>query len=156
MAFTASAMFRALPADMLANTAPFDLDTDVPKAALYGNTGTPDKDVAAALTAYNTGQWVTANEVFHAGQWSQGGVALSGTSLNVGTSGVVFYDAADTQSGSAATLSSVYGTEVYDDTLTTPVADQGLCFNYFGGVQAVTLGTFTIIWNALGILRFTV
>jgi hypothetical protein len=44
---------------------------------------------------------------------------------------------------------------VYDDTRTTPVADQGLSFNYFGGANSVTSGTFTIVWNSAGVLALT-
>jgi hypothetical protein len=44
---------------------------------------------------------------------------------------------------------------VYDDTIATPVANQGLCYNYFGGTQSVTGGLFTIVWNASGILAVT-
>lgn len=155
MAWTNSKMFRATFADVFDNTTALDLGTDVPKAAMYNNTITPDQNVASASTAYNVGQWATAQEVFQAGQFAQGGVALAGTTLNSGTSGVVFYDANDTASGSAATLTNATGALVYDDTLTTPVADQGICYNYFGGPNSVTAGTFTIVWNANGIWRAT-
>ena len=53
------------------------------------------------------------------------------------------------------TLTNAYGCLVYNDTVTTPVADQGLCFNYFGGANSVTSGTFTVVWNASGIFAFT-
>lgn len=155
MAWSNSKMFRATVADVFDNTTALDLGTDVPKVALYNNSITPDQNVTSANTAYNVGQWATAQEVFQAGQWAQGGVALAGTSLNSATSGVVFYDANDTASGAAATLASVYGCLVYDDTLTTPVADQGICFNYFGGTNSVTNGTFTVVWHANGIWRAT-
>lgn len=155
MAWTNSKIFRAFLADVLDNTTAIDLGADVPKVALYNNTPTPDNDVTAANSAYNVGQWATAQEVFQAGQWAQGGVALSGTSLNSGTADTVFYDASDTPSGSAATLAGVFGCLVYDDTIATPVADQGLTYNYFGGTNSVTNGTFTVVWNANGIFRFT-
>jgi hypothetical protein len=148
-------MFRALVADVFDNTTAVDLGSDIPKVALYNNTITPDQNVTSANSAYNVGQWATAQEVFQAVQWPQAGVALAGTSLNSATSAVVFYDANDTASGSAATLASVFGCLVYDDTLTTPVADQGICYNYFGGTQSVTNGTFTVVWNANGIWRAT-
>jgi hypothetical protein len=135
--------------------APFDLDSDTFKVALYNNTPTPDNDVTSANSAYNVGQWVTANEVFQAGQWAQGGVALTSPTVNTGTADVVFWDAADTASGSAATLANVFGCLVYDDTLTTPVADQGVCYNYFGGTNSVTNGTLTVVWHANGIWRAT-
>lgn len=155
MAFTASKVFRQAVADMAGNTAALDFDTDTIKAALYNNTGTPDQNVTAANSAYAVGQWIVGNEVSHVGQWAVAGVALASKVIDVATSGVVMLDAADTASGAAATLANVYGCLIYDDTLTTPVADQGLCYNYFGGVQSVTSGTFTIQWSANGIMRFT-
>lgn len=155
MAWTDSRIFRQAVADMFGNVAAMDLDADTFRVVLYNNTITPDNDVTAANSAYNVGQWVTAQEVFQAGQWAQAGVALSGVTLNAGTADVVFFDATDPSSGTAATLANVYGMLCYDDTLTTPVADQGLTYNYFGGVQSVTNGQLTIVLNALGILRIT-
>jgi len=161
MAWSGSAIFRQWIADCLTRTqTSLNFGTDVPKAALYNNSITPDNNVTAALSAYNAGtsQWLTANEVSQAGQWATGGVALSGTSGTThfnDTSSAVWYTASNTASGSAATLANVYGTLVYDDTLTAPVADQGICFNYFGGVQSVTSGTFTVVWHANGIWRIT-
>jgi hypothetical protein len=155
MAWADSKIFRPTLADVLGNVCAMDLDADSFKVALYNNTITPDNDVTSANSAYNVGQWATAQEVYEAGQWAQAGVALASQSLNSATADVVFFDAADTASGSAATLANVYGCLVYDDTLTTPVADQGLCYNYFGGVNSVTSGTFTVVWHANGILRIT-
>jgi len=155
MAWTNSKIFRPFFADVFGNVGAFDLDTDVTKAALYNNTGTPDNDVTAALSAYNAGQWVVANEVTEAGQWAAGGIALASPVINTGTADVVFFDAADTVSGAAADLANVFGCLVYDDTLTTPVADQGVCYNYFGGANSVVNGTFTVQWNVLGVLRIT-
>jgi hypothetical protein len=155
MAWTNSRFFRATYADVFDNTTAVDLGSDVPKVALYNNTITPDQNVTSANTAYNVGQWVTAGEVSQAGQWAAGGVAVSGTSLNSATSGVVFYDTNDTASASAFTGSSITGCLVYDDTLTTPVADQGLSFHYFGGSNSITAGTFTVIWNSNGHWRAT-
>lgn len=155
MAWTNSKIFRPYLADVLDNTTAMDLGADTPKVALYNGTITPDNDVTSANSAYNVGQWATAQEVFEAGQWAQGGVALASTSLNSGTADTVFYDAADTASGSAADLASVNGCLVYDDTITTPVADQGISYNYFGGANSVVNGTFTVIWHANGIFRMT-
>lgn len=155
MAWTDSRLFRAFLADVLDNTTGVDLGSDVPKVALYNNTITPDNDVTSANSAYNAGQWATAQEVYESGQWAQGGVALASTVLNSGTADTVFYDAADTASGSAADLASVYGCLVYDDTITTPVADQGISYNYFGGSNSVVNGTFTVVWHANGIFRIT-
>lgn len=156
MAWSGSKIFRPYLADVISNTAAFDLDTDTVKSALYDNDITPDNDVTSANSAYNVGQWVTTgNEVFEAGQWAQGGVALTGQTVNSGTADVVFFDANDTASGSAADLANVYGCLDYDDTLTTPVADQGICYRYFGGANSVVNGLFTVVHHASGIFRIT-
>jgi hypothetical protein len=154
-----SRIFRAVITDLLKNQntvgSALNLDLDVPKCALFNNSVTPDVDAASASTAYNTGTWLVANEVSHAGQWAAGGVALASAAVSNPSTGVVMYDAADTASGAAATLASVFGCLVYDDTLTGTVADQGLSFNSFGGAQSITAGTFTVVWNVTGVLRIT-
>ena len=63
--------------------------------------------------------------------------------------------AANLAGGGTVTLANAYGILVYDFTITSPQS-QGLCFNYFGGTQSVTLGTFTIVWNGSGIATITV
>lgn len=155
MAWTNSRIFRSYVADSFCRTEPFDLNSDAFKAALFNNTITPDQNAASASCAYNTGQWLVANEVSQVGQWAAAGVALSGVVVDTGTAGVVFFDALDTASGSAFTGSGIYGTLVYDDTVTTPVADQGVTYNYFGGAQQVTSGSLTIQWHVNGIMRYT-
>lgn len=156
MAWTNSKVFRPLIGDMFTNVAALDLDTDTIKAALYNNSVTPDKDATAANSAYNVGTWANTNEVSSSSQWAAGGVALASKVVDVATSGVIMFDAADTASTSGATLLLVFGVLVYEDTLTTPVADQGVSFNYLGGTNSVTAGTFTVIWNTNGVLRVTV
>ncbi len=153
MAWSASKIFTAFVKDSIDNTTAFDLGADVPKVALYNNSITPDQTVTSANSAYNAGQWATANELSNGG-WSAGGLAL-GSPTWTSSSNVCTYDATDTANGSAATISGAFGALVYDDTLTTPVADQGISYHYFGGTQSVTSGTFTIVWNASGILTVT-
>lgn len=155
MAWSASKIFRAYVKDVIDNTTAMDLGADVPKASLHNNSITPDQDVASASSAFNAGVWTTTNEVTDATNWVSGGRALASTSLDASVAGTVFYDAADTAGGGTVTISGAFGTLVYDDTITTPVADQGICFNYFGGTQSVTAGTFTIVWHANGIFRIT-
>lgn len=155
MAWSNSKVFRQYIADMIGNTAALDYDADTIKVALYNNSITPDNDVTAANSAYNVGQWALANELSESGQWAAGGVALGTKTVDVSVADQVTVDAADTASGSAADLAAVYGCLVYDDTLTTPVADQGMCYNYFGGSNSVVNGTFTIVWSASGIMRYT-
>jgi hypothetical protein len=88
-----------------------------------------------------------------------GGVALGTKTLTTPSTGVFMFDAADVAPGGTVTLSGVMGCLVYDDTITAGtggIADQGVCYNFFGGAQSVTAGTFTIIWHANGIFRITV
>ena len=156
MSWSNSKIFATFVKDAMDRTNPFDIDTDTVKAALYNNTGTPDNTVTAANSAYAVGQWVVGNEVSHVGNWAVGGIAITTKAVTVSTTTIKF-DGDDTPSStSAATLANVYGCLVYDDTLTTPVADQGICYNYFGGVQSVTVGSFTIVWNAAGIFTISV
>lgn len=156
MAFgSSSAVFVRYMKDIMDRTSAMDVDGDAYKAALFNNTGTPDKTVASASTGFNTGQWTTTNEVTDATNWVSGGRSLASVTFTI-ASNVLTFDASDTAGGGNVTLSNAYGCLVYDDTITTPVADQGVCFNSFGGANSVTAGTFTIVWNASGIYAITV
>lgn len=159
MAWSNSKVFVRYIKDSLDATISQDIDANTFKAALYDNSFTPDNTVSSANSAYGAGVWATtgsqtgSTQVYHTGQWAQGGVALANVTWTV-SSATVTFDADNTASGSAATLSNVYGALVYNDTLAAPVADQGLCYNYFGGTNAVTAGTLTVVWNASGIAAF--
>jgi hypothetical protein len=156
MAWSNSKVFQQFIEDTILNVAAFDLDSDTFLVALYDNDITPDNDVSAANSAYNVGQWASSgNEQFEAGQWAQGGVALASPTVSVATADVVYWDATDTASGSAADLSNVYGCLIYDDTLASPVANQGVAYVYFGGANAVVNGTLTVSWHSNGIIRWT-
>jgi hypothetical protein len=153
MAWSNSKIFSATIEDIFENTTALDADSDAWKAALFDNTITPSQTVASASTAYNAGVW-NAGGVFDVTGWPAVGrplVVTSGFASNVYT-----FDSADTVSvNSTTTLVNAYGCLIYDDTLAAPVADQGLCYNYFGGANTVTSGTFTIVWNASGIAFLT-
>ena len=160
MAWANSKVFGALIEDTLENTSAIDLNSDTFKAALYDNDITPTEIAASADTAYNAGQWTAAgNEVADGTNWDAGGEPLTSvTSERAGVTGshVYTFNAADTpQGGATTTLAGVHGCLVYSDTIATPVADQGVCYNYFGGAQGVTAGTFTIVWNASGIFSIS-
>ena len=156
MAWTNSKIFMAFIEDVLENTTAMDLNSDTFKAALYDNDVTPSQTVASNVTAYNTGQWTAAgNEVADGTEWDAGGEPLTGVTSGF-ASNVYTFDATDTPSGgTSATLANVFGCLVYDDTITTPVADQGVSYHYFGGTNSVTDGQFTIVWNASGIFTLT-
>ena len=152
MAWSASKIFVAFIEDALENTDAKNIVSDTMKAALYDNDITPDNTVATANTVYNAGQWTASgNEVADGTEWDAAGEPLTGVTF-APTANVLKFDAADTPSGgTSATLANVFGCLVYDDT----VSDRGLCYNYFGGTNSVTDGTFTIVWNAAGIFTLT-
>ena len=158
MAWTDSRVFRAYVTDLVDNTTAMDWVTDASvKAALYNNTTAPDKDATSANSAYNVSTWTSTNEVSDGANWGAGGVAVTGRTITNPSSGIIQMSAANTPSTtSTATLAAVFGCLVYDDTIASPVADQGFCFNYFGGTNSVTSGTFTIVWHANGVFRATV
>lgn len=155
MAWTNSKVFMALVEDSLElNTLAIDVDADALKAALFDNTITPDQTVASASSAYAAGVWASGG-VSDATGWPAVGRPLASVT-SARSSNVYTFDAADTVSAnSTTTLTNATGTLVYDDTVTTPVADQGLSFNYFGGANSIVSGQFTVIWNASGIINST-
>ncbi|MFD4474691.1 hypothetical protein ACFWPU_01040 [Streptomyces sp. NPDC058471] len=142
-----------------------NLLTDAVKVALFNNTTAPDKDAASTSTGFNTGQWVTGNEVTDSdgsSDWVTTGIALGSktfTSNPGAAAGVLMFDAADTTHSNTVTITNAYGCLVYDDATTAGtggVAKQGITFHYFGGAQSVTTGTFTVVWHANGLFRITV
>lgn len=167
MAWTDSRVFREWPKAVMGQgqTAAVlpagyaGLGADAVKVALFNNSVTPDRDAALTSTGFNTGTWVTANEVTDATNWVSGGRTLASKTLTTPSTGVFMFDAADLAGGGTVTLTNAFGCLVYDDTITAGtggIADQGISFNYFGGAQSVTAGTFTVVWHANGIVRFTV
>lgn len=169
MAWSASAIFREFLENpglrgITGATAPTGasasgITADTVKAALYDNDITPDQTVAVASTGYNTGQWAIAgNEVTDATNWVAGGRALANDAFtSTDATAFVMYDADDLAGGGTLTITNAFGCLVYDDSITAgTVADQGICYNYFGGGQSVTAGTFTIVWHANGVFRITV
>lgn len=151
MAWSNSKVFAATVTDVLNNTTAIDLNADTIKCALYDNDITPDNTVASANTAYNAGQWAIAgNEVTSTGEWDAGGVALTSVTSSF-TSTTYKFDAANTPSAAAATITNAYGCLHYSDTITTPVANQGICYNYLGGTNSVTGGVFTVVYSGSGI-----
>jgi len=130
--------------------------TDTMKCALFASGITPDRNAAVGSTGYNTGVWVTGNEKTGSSEWVAGGRALA-SKTNAASSGTITLDAADLTGSASITMTSVEGCLIYDDTITAgTVADQGMCFLWFGGAQSVTAGTFSVVFNAAGIVTATV
>jgi len=155
MAWTNSKIFTTYLTDLTNNTTAMDLNTDASiSVSLFDNTITPSQTVASASTAYAAGVWASGG-VSDATGWPAAGRDLASITSGF-TTNVYTFDAADTVSANAVTtLTNAYGCLVYDNTITTPVADQGICFNYFGGANSVVAGTFTVVWNASGIMFLT-
>ena len=159
MAWSNSKIFQRYLSNRIGNVTAFDYDADTIKAALYGTSITPDNDVATdVLTGYNgaASQWVTGGEIIDSSgggtDWPAGGVALAGKTVDVATADLVKVDANDTASGATADIAAAFGCLVYNDTLTNK---PGMCYNYFGGTNSVTNGTFTIVWHANGVCSYT-
>lgn len=150
MAFSTSKVYAVAISDALNKTTNGpDMDADSFKAALFDNSITPDNTVTAANSAYAAGVWASGG-VSDASGWPAAGRALVSVTATR-SSGTYTFDAADTASAnSATTLAGTYGCLVYDTT-STAVTNQGVSFNYFGGTQSVTAGSFTIVWNASGL-----
>lgn len=155
MSWSASKIFTTYLTDVLNNTTAMDLNSDaLLEAALFDNTLTPSQTVTSANSAYGAGVWA-AGGVSSSTSWPALGRPLASVTSTF-SSNVYTFDAADTVSADAsATLTNAYGCLVYDHSIASPVADQGICFNYFGGANSVTAGTFTIVWNASGIMALT-
>lgn len=156
MAWSASKIFTAYVHDVLTNLTAMDIDTDANiKVALFADSITPSQTVSAANSAYGAGVWASGG-VSDVTGWPAVGRDLVTPTVTAATVTPVKFDADDTVSANATTtLAACNGCLVYDDTITTPVADQGICYNYFGGPASVTSGQFTIVWSGSGIMAFT-
>jgi len=154
MAWSASKVFAWTVLSMGTNAV--KPSTDAYSVALYSsNTMTPDNTVTTqALASYNgtASQWVTANEVSGTG-YSAGGVSVSSPTWTQ-SSNVVTFTSAGTPQWTTASFTA-YGCLVYDTTVGAAGTHPGISYNYFGGAQTVTSGTFSIAWNASGIASFT-
>jgi hypothetical protein len=160
MAWSASGIFRefvAGPMFQASGTGWTGLDSDTVKLANFNNSVTPDRDAAVASTGFNTGTWTTTNEVVDATNWPTTGLALASKTFTTPSTGVIMFDAADRAGSGNVTMSGFFGGLIFDDTVSGgTVADQGVCYLYYGGTQSVTAGTLTVIFAANGIMRITV
>jgi hypothetical protein len=147
-----SHVFRAWVVDCMLKgsaTGYTGLDSDTVKCALFGNVGTPDRNVAVASSGYNTGQWTNATHEITGAGWAAGGLTLANKVVNDGTANTFYFDADDRATTATSTLTNVYGCANFDTTITAgTVANQGISFHYFGGPQSVTAGSFTVQFAA--------
>lgn len=158
MAFGASSkIFSAFIHDSTTKTGNASLSSATAKAALYNDSITPNQLVTAANSSYGAGVWTggSSPNVQDASGWPYVGRPPawgSATKLTTYADATLKYDSDDTVSANATTTVTCYGCLVYDDAATTTV-DQAFCYISFGGsAQTVSSGTFTIVWNASGVL----
>ncbi len=131
---------------------------DTVNVALFANAvvtgaGTGASTDTLAHNAYGAagGNWTTANELATAGGYTQAGIAVTPKSETF-TTNVVTFTSSGTPNWTSASFTA-YGCLVYDNTIAA--AKYAYCWNFFGGAQTVTSGTFTINWNASGIFAVT-
>lgn len=149
MAIVASGAFNLTLKDIFQNDTAVDVIADSLKNALFNSTTTqPNFDTN---TAYGAAPF-NANEVNWAGTGGSptaGGLVLTSVTLTI-TSGSLILDSADTSSGTGYTFSNAQGSLIYDDTITTPVADPAIYLLFFNGTFGVTNGVFTVQYAAGG------
>ena len=122
-------------------------------AALFSTTPTPLQTDVVGNIGYGSGTvWTLANEVTGGANWPAGGLVLTSKVFSVETtSNSICFSAAYLTNASTVTIAGAFGCLIYDGTITGgTVVAQGMCYNYFGGSQSVTAGTFTIQWAAVG------
>lgn len=93
---------------------------------------------------------VSANEISGTGYTTGGATLASASVTQDDTNDLAKLDANDTAWGSASF--TAYHAVLWDDTVAT---DDLVCSIDFGGAQTVTSGTFTIQWNASGIITLS-
>lgn len=151
MAWSASKIFSAFITDSLNNTAALDLNLDAMKAALFDDSITPSQTVATASSLYGAGVWASGG-VSDVTGWPAVGRPLASVTSSFSSNVYKFTAATTVSANSTTTIAGAFGTLVYDD----DVADQGLCYNYFGGTQSVTNGQFSVVWDGTdGIFKLT-
>jgi len=144
MAVTASGLFAVTFIDVFDTTQfGLDLDLETHKIALFSNSITPNFD---SDTAYGSGSYAS-NEVYGTG-WSQGGVALTSTSVDAITGGFKWTVGNVSQTGT--TLSAARCGLIYADA----ASDQAICLVDFEGDYTTSDGTFAINWSGSGVFYF--
>ena len=120
-----------------------DLEADTIKVALLDNNHSFNADD-------NTWSDVSANEISGTG-YTAGGEELTNKSVTQDdTNDKAVFDADDV-SWSSATFTA-YHAVLYDDSL---ASDDLICSIDFGGAKSVSSGTFTIQWDADGIITLS-
>ena len=138
----ADVIFNSFKRDIMNGA--LDLDTDTINVMLVTSTYTPDQDA-------HTKRSDVTNEVSGTG-YSAGGSALAGKAVTVdNTDNEGVFDANDL-SWTTATITA-RGAVLYKARGGASSADELICYIDFGADKTSTAGTFTIAWNAEGIIN---
>jgi len=132
----ASGLYNCFKNDLLLGDV--DLVDDTVKCGLYDN--------SHAFTATDTA-YTTTNELATGSGYTRDGKDLAGKAVTGTTTQT--WDATDTSWTSASF--TAYHAVLYCETN----SDSLICSIDFGGAQTVTSGTFTISWNASGIISLS-
>lgn len=125
-----------------------DFDTDTIKVALLTSSYTPNQDTHAYYSDVNS------YEVSGTGYTAGGATLASKTVTYDAATNVTMLDAADT-AWTSSTITARYAV-IYSDTPATAATKPLLGYVDFSSDQSSTSGTFTITWDATGIVRITV
>lgn len=146
-------------------TKAISLSADVFRALYYNNSVTPVNTATTALTSEVNGTgsaFQTANEQTTSGNYTQGtGMAVNTPAVTQnynaqGANTVSFTAASITSATSFTSLAAgLYGMVVADTTVPGTGVSYIVSYNYFGGQQLVTAGTFAVTINANGIATYT-
>ena len=112
-----------------------DLEADTIKVALYDN--------SHSFTATDT-DYTTTNELATAGGYTQAGATLAGKAVT--EAATTKWDGTDLALTTATF--TAYHAVIYDST----AGNDLICSIDFGGAKTVAAGTFTIQWDASGII----
>lgn len=131
----ASGIYSCFKEDLMVGAVNLHTAGDTINVALYDNSHA----FSAADTVYTT-----TNELATANGYTQGGATLGSQAVTAGTT--TKWDAADTSW--AASSFTAYHAVIYDATNTNSL----ICSIDFAGAKTVSSGTFTIQWDAAGII----
>lgn len=123
-----------------------DWDTDTIKVMLCTSTYTPNQDTHRYKSDIT-------NEVTGTGYTAGGATLGSATVTYTGATNVLMLDGADT-SWTSSTITARYAV-IYDSTPATDATRPLIAYVDFGADVSTTAGTFTIVWDATGIVTLT-
>jgi len=129
-----------------------DLDGHTFKVILLSSVYTPNLDTQDALLDISADELATANG------YTAGGATLGSVTWTL-SAGTVTFDAADVVWTASGGSIAARHSAIYDDTVTTPVADALLCYTLLdttpADVTATDGNTLTIQLNASGIFTLS-